>query len=271
VPNALAWALLAVLAPAASLAQAPPEPPAFEVASVKQNVATRVPGSTGLARSEEPGRIAYTGISLRLVLMRAYNVKGYQIVGPSWMDTERYDIVAKLPAGASKDQIPLMLQNLLVERFQMTVRRETRELPVYALVVGKNGPNLKKTDKPDDEISFSTGGHLEARSVASLVDMLSGFLDRPVLDMTGIEGNFEISLDVSMEDLIGLRGLRELMSTAGAQPGGAVPSGRNPAPEADPEASIFTAVQQLGLKLESRKAPMEMIVIDKAEKVPTEN
>ncbi len=266
--NALGWTLLAVLAPGAALAQAPPKPPAFEVASVKQNVATRVPGSTGLARSEEPGRIAYTGISLRLVLMRAYNVKGYQIVGPSWMDTERYDIVANLPEGASKDQIPLMLQNLMVERFQMTVRRETRELPVYALVVGKNGPNLKKTDKPDDGISFSTGGHLEARSVAALVNMLSSFMDRPVLDMTGIQGNFDITLDVSMEDLIGLR---RLMSTAGAQPGGGAASGDGPAPESAPQASIFTAIQQLGLKLESRKEPIEVVVIDKAEKVPTEN
>jgi uncharacterized protein (TIGR03435 family) len=200
--------------------------------------------------------------------MRAYGVKPYQIVGPSWMDTQRYDIVAIPPEGASEQQIPAMLQNLLVERFQMTVRRETREQPVYALTVGKNGPNLKKTDKPDDGMSFSTSGHLEARSIPSLVRMLSGFLDRPVLDLTGIEGTYEISLDVSMDDLIGLK---RSVATAGAQPGVDRASGSGPAPETDPQPSIFTAVQKLGLKLEPRKAPMEMIVIDKAEKVPTEN
>lgn len=200
--------------------------------------------------------------------MKAYNVKRYQIVGPAWLDTEHYDIIAKPPAGAAKEQIPAMLQNLLEERFQMTVRRETRELPVYALTVGKNGPNLKKTDKPDDGISFSTGGHLEARTLASLALMLSSFTDRPVLDMTGIQGNFDITLDVSMDDLIGLR---RLMSTAGAQPSGDVASGSGPAPENAPQPSLFTAIQQLGLRLEPRKAPMEMIVIDKAEKIPTEN
>lgn len=256
--NALAGLLLTVLAPA----QAPPKAPAFEVASVKRNVATRVPGSTGLSRSEDPGRIAYTGISLWMVLMRAYDVKGYQIVGPSWMDTERYDIVAKPPAGAGKEQIPAMLQHLLVERFRMTVRRETREQPVYALTVGKNGPNLKKTAKPDNSISFSTSGHLEAKSIASLVNMLSGFLDRPVLDMTGLEGNFEIALDVSPQDLVGMT------RTA---PAAVAQSGGGPAPETDPKPSIFTAIQKLGLKLEARKEPMAMIVVDKAEKVPTEN
>jgi uncharacterized protein (TIGR03435 family) len=200
--------------------------------------------------------------------MKAYNVKRYQIVGPAWLDTEHYDIIAKPPAGAAKEQIPAMLQNLLVERFQMTVRRETREQPVYALIVGKNGPNLKKTDKPDDRIGFSTDGHLEARSVASLVNMLSGFMDRPVLDMTGIVGNFEIALDVSPEDLVGLQ---RSMAAAAVRPGGDVPGGSGPAPETDPKPSIFTAVQKLGLRLESRKEPMEMIIIDKAEKVPTEN
>ena len=200
--------------------------------------------------------------------MRAYDVKRYQIVGPSWMDTERYDIVAIPPEGAAQEQIPAMLQNLLVERFQMTVRRETREQPVYALTVGKNGPNLKKTDEPDGGISFSTSGHLEARSVASLVNMLSSFMDRPVLDMTGLEGTFEIALDVSPEDLVGMR---RTMATAGAQTGGDVASGSGPAPETDPKPSIFTAVQKLGLKLESRKEPMEMVIIERAEKIPTEN
>ena len=265
--NALRFLLLAGFASA--------QTPTFEVASVKRaapvSTAAARPGaarSTGPDQREDPGRVSYTDYPLRPLLMKAYNVKRYQIAGPSWLDTERYDIVAKPPEGASKEQIPAMLRNLLVERFQMTVRRETRAQPVYALIAGKNGPNLKKTDKPDNGISFSTGGHLEARSVASLANMLSSFLDRPVLDMTGIQGNFDISLEVSMEDLIGLR---RMMNAAGAQTSGGAAGAGGPAPELAPQASIFTAIQLLGLKLEPRKEPIEMIVIDKAEKVPTEN
>ena len=268
---ALSCALLAVLAPA----QAPPKPPAFEVASVKRAAPVSAPAarpgaarSTGLDQREDPATVSYTDYPLRPLLMKAYNVKRYQIAGPSWLDTEHYDIVAKPPDGATREQIPAMLQSLLVERFQMTVRRETREQPVYALIVGKNGPNLKKTDKPNDGVGFSTSGHLGAGSVGALANLLSSFMDRPVLDMTGIQGNFDISLDVSMDDLIGLR---RMMSTAGAQTGGDAASGSGPAPEISPQASIFTAIQQLGLKLEPRKEPIEMIVIDKAEKVPTEN
>jgi uncharacterized protein (TIGR03435 family) len=120
---------------------------------------------------------------------------------------------------------------------------------------------------------ISSGGGIQARktTMARFSDMLSNFLDRPVVDMTKVEGEYDITLEVSPEELKGMR----LMRAAVAGPGPAGPGGpaheAGPAPDSAPSASIFSAVQQLGLKLEPRKAPMEFIIIDKADKVPTEN
>jgi uncharacterized protein (TIGR03435 family) len=183
-----------------------------------------------------------------------------------------------------------MLQNLLAERFHMTVHREKREQPVYALVVGKNGPKLKKSaedalpapPQPGANLpprkggmKISTNGHLEASGVtmSGLSDMLSNILDRPVVDKTELPGNYDIVLDVAPEDLVGMKRLAATFGPppAGKPTGGKAPGEAGPAPEVAPSASVFTAVQQLGLRLEGRKLPVEFIVVDKADKVPTEN
>jgi len=93
--------------------------------------------------------VDYGNVSLKDVLATAYAVKRYQITGPSWLDSERYDITAKLPDGVSRDQVPVMLQALLTDRFKMSIHKESKEEPVYALTVGKNGPKLTKS-APDD-------------------------------------------------------------------------------------------------------------------------
>ena len=295
--NSLGCLLLAAFAPGAALGQTPQPPPAFEVASVKP-AAPQTAGRMMAGMGGDAGRVNYTNVPLKNVLMRAYGVKIYQIAGPAWLDDERYDIVAKVPDGVPKEQIPVMLQNLLAERFRMTVRRETREQPVYALVVGKNGAKLKKSGDSPPPVSKGPGGGPAARptgaaggsqprgdvtfvfngaagplrfetkgmTLSSLAGMLSGMLDRPVVDMTGILGDYDITLDASMDELAGMRAA---MAGAGAMPH--APADGAPAPESAPSASIFTSIQQLGLKLEPRKAPVEYIVVDKAEKVPTEN
>lgn len=257
--------------------------PAFEVASIKQAAPTISHGIV-VSMGGDPGRVNYTNVTLKNVLMRAYNVRTYQISGPPWLDTQRYDILAKVPDGAPKEQIPAMLQSLLAERFKMTLHRETKEQSVYALVVGKNGPKLKSAEEggsgvagpgpnggpaPKGAVMISSNGHLEARgaTMAALSDLLSNLLDRPVVDMTEIKGNYDIVLDVSTEDLAGLRKL----AAGGPAHGPGTPAEAGPAPESVPSASIFTAIQQIGLRLDSRKAPIEYIVVDKAEKVPTEN
>lgn len=277
--------LLIVFACSAALAQQPAgNSPTFEVASIKP----AEPQSTGHVRvmmGGDPGRVNYTNVTLKNVLTRAYDVKSYQITGPSWIDGERYDIVAKVPDGAPKEQIPAMLQNLLAERFKMKLHRETKEQPVYALVVGKNGPKLTKAAEgvPARQtighgggptrrgaMMMISNGRLEARgaTVTAFAEMLSNLMDRPVVDMTKIEGNYDIALEVSMEDLTGLR---RMGAMAGPGPGARGPEEGAPAPDSTPAPSIFTVVQQLGLKLESRKAPIEYLVVDQAEKVPTEN
>jgi uncharacterized protein (TIGR03435 family) len=318
----LAVAGLFVMVSGVSLAQPAAGSPSFEVASIKP-AAPMEHGRVMVRMGGDPGRIDYTNVSLKDVLTRAYGVKRHQINGPSWLDSERFDITAKIPEGVSRDQIPVMLQNLMAERFKMTAHKETKDQPVYALIVGKNGPKLKKASETDDgNFRFETpgggGGPLVRESTAvsgggaraaggpppppppgagaggggarammmiggngrmqvrkatlgNFADMLSNMLDRPVVDMTGVEGNYDIDLEVSMEEMVGMRRMGGAVAVMhGPGPGGAGGEG-GPAPESAPSASIFSAVQQLGLKLDPRKAPIEFVVIDKMEKVPTEN
>ena len=117
----------------------------FEVASIKPADPQEM-GKLMIGMGGDPGRINYTGVSLKNVLMRAYRVRVYQIAGPSWIDNERFNITAKLPEGATQDQVPEMLQNLLADRFKLTLHRETRDQSVYALITGKNGPKLQKSE-----------------------------------------------------------------------------------------------------------------------------
>ena len=134
---------------------------AFDVASVKPaapitggRLMVRMSGGPG---SPDPGQITYTNVAMKNLLTTAYNVKGYQISGPAWLDSERYDIAAKIPKGATKEQFQLMLQNLLAERFKLTLHRESKDLPIYALVVGKNGVKMKESPK-DDPAPDPAGG-----------------------------------------------------------------------------------------------------------------
>jgi uncharacterized protein (TIGR03435 family) len=292
---------------AAGAAFAQSNPPAFEVASIKQ-AAPQTMGRMMVRMGGDPGRVDYANVSLKDVLARAYDVKRYQIMGPSWLDSERYDITAKVPDGVPKEQIPAMLQVLLSERFKMTIHKESKEQPVYALIVGKGGPKLTKSDPADVAAPAglsASGGKGEGAGPAAALggrgggppkgammmemggpggnarmrangttmgrfcDMLSNMLDRPVVDMTELDGNYDISLDVSMEELSGLK----RMAVAGPGPGPGGPGGgdHGPAPDAAPSASIFSAVQTLGLKLDPRKAPIAYVMVDRADKVPTEN
>ena len=253
----------------------------FEVASVKpaRSVSGRFTMNGGPGTSD-PVRITYTNIMLRRILLSAYEVKNYQISGPGWLDTLRFDITAKVPDGTTKDQFQLMLQNLLITRFKMTVHRESKELPIYALLGAKNGPKIRATaedgassGKPsEDQLAMiqsaegkdgfpalslrapglvieTKGGRARVTAkevpMTKLADLLSGQLGRAVVDMTGLAGNYSFVVYFT-------------------------PEGPNSADGSEP--SIFGALQkQLGLRLEARKGPVELLVIDHAEKVPTEN
>jgi uncharacterized protein (TIGR03435 family) len=176
--------------------------------------------------------------------------------------SETYDLSAKMPEGTSKDQIPAMLQNLLTERFRMKVHTETKPQRIYALLAGKNGPRLvaAKDAGRGPGMSFDTSGRMQfvSATLGSFADTKSRLLDRPVVDMTGIEGAFDIALNVSMQDLAGLKQLLAANGVADS-------------PESNASSSIFAAMQELGLRIESRTAPIQHIVVDSAEKVPTGN
>jgi uncharacterized protein (TIGR03435 family) len=232
--------------------------PAFEAASVKLN---RLSGNQSLRWRYEPGRLIAENVTLRDLALFAYDVKDFQVSGgPAWVDSDRWDVSATAGREISEDERRRMLQTLLADRFQLKIRREMKDLPVYALVVAKNGPKLKaNTDGVpggiETTMNFKGYSQLTARNVPmpTLATILFNPTGRKVIDRTGIEGNFDFKLEWAPDPAH-------------------MPLINGGTPEGDTEgASIFTAVQeQLGLKLESTKGPVEVLVIERAERA-TEN
>jgi uncharacterized protein (TIGR03435 family) len=248
-------------------------------------------------------------MSLADLIPIAYKVKPYQISGPEWMRSQRFDILAKLPEGATKEQVPEMLKALLQERFHLKAHLEKREHNVYALVVAKDGPKLKESvpepDAPADPGALTVGrGENQLRinagrggatvvsaqagttkitpgpdgtmrmemskvTMAAFAEMLTPLLDRPVMDTTELKGNYQVSLDLTLDVLMNVARAAGVGVPGIGVPGG--DAGRVPQASDPSSGSIFTSVQQLGLRLESRKAPVEFVVVDSAEKLPTEN
>lgn len=250
-------------------AQSPQQ--SFEVASIRisRPSAPMHARSTGLgAVAQDPGMISLTQISLRSLLMRAYGLKEFQISGPDWIDAARYDVSAKLPEGATEDQTPAMLQQLITERFRMTVRWDTMEASAYALVVGKGGPKLtpsandadgREQPPPDRARSINLSSadpvKLNGATMAALADFLSRVLGVPVIDSTGLQGRFDITLGIPYKDLLAAQGLPL-------------------SPSADTSytpTSIFDAVRGVGLRLQPQKTNVKKLIILHADRVPTEN
>jgi uncharacterized protein (TIGR03435 family) len=255
----------------ASFGQAPL--PAFEVASVKP-AEGQMPGRFQVSIGGDPGRINYSGISLKMLIERAWSIKSYQVSGPEWLDAERFDVVAKLPEGPRQEDVPRMLQSLLAERFKLAVHREQKTLPVYAIVVGRNGHKMQKADGQGGglRVSMSPKGRQLSGKVTmdGLAGALSRMLDRPVVDMTELKDTFDINLEWIPDDREGsgpLGGPRVLIGPGGeAHP----PSAENSDGPSTP--GLFAAVQEkLGLKLEGRKGAVDIVVVDSVEKAPTQN
>ncbi len=284
--------------------------PAFEVVVVKPagpptswKMHTGIEGGPGTG---EPGRITYSHLPLRTLLWMAYNLTNLQISGPAWLDSERYDILAKVPQGTSKEQVVVMLQNLLADRFQLVLHHEKRDLSVYALVIGNKGSKLKPSEeKPVTDNSSPTpaGGSQSPTSVRPAKPNFDkyGFPDLPPglkgrTTIYTISGNERLTAyEVSMErlaadwltsevgrvvvDMTGLKGYYDFTLTflpenhtkpSGSPEDRGNPVGNTPDRVAPP--NIFAALEeQLGLKLESRKMPVDVLVVDRANKVPTEN
>jgi uncharacterized protein (TIGR03435 family) len=246
----------------------------FEVATVKPSAG---PGGAFLFRGD---RMIMNGLSLRGLAAEAYSTQAFMVSGgPSWVDADRWDIEAKASGGGRirVEEVRLMLQQLLEERFQLKLRRESKEVQIYALVVGKNGAKLpaavegqRLPDRPGmppqpaalaGRPFVRTGRGFMEGTNAHVEDMLRNLalmLQRPVVDKTGLAGAFDFHVEWSPEPALG--GL----------PGDPPPADAAPA-LGDSGPTIFTAFQeQLGLRFDSQRAPMEVFVIEKAEK-PTEN
>jgi len=270
-----ALAVIAATALTQSSGQSPASKPTFEVASIKP----ADPNDRNTRVGFEPGgRFVANGINLSLLIQQAYGVRDFQISGgPSWIRSERFNISAKPDAETAaaiqrgngnpfdrNSAMSAMLEALLVDRFHLKITRETKELPIYTLVVAKGGPKMKEATQEAAEggrpqNSMGRGRLNFQRGPMSILAMqLSNQLGRTVVDKSGLTGNYDYTLEWTPDPGQQQLGPREV--------GG--PEREAPADPNGP--SIFTALQELGLKLESTKGPVEILVIDHVAK-PTEN
>jgi uncharacterized protein (TIGR03435 family) len=239
--------LINVVAASASFAGADPQ--SFDVASIKPNRSVSRAGSTG----RSGGRVTFDNVSLREIIEFAYGIppgRGDELVGPAWLDAEKFDIAATCPPETPREGVLEMLRTLLAERFGLRTHRENRSVTGYALIAAKRGPSLRPAARPAEEnLTFGEGRLTASRmSMSSLAARLSGpifNLGRPVVDLTGISGAYDFTLRWT-------------------------PDGVTATTDAAP--SIFTALEeQLGLKLDRRELTVSVVAVDHAERVPTGN
>jgi uncharacterized protein (TIGR03435 family) len=278
---------LFLLAPNAARSQ-PPVKIEFEVASIKRFADSQVRPEN----YKESGGTVRCSCTLNGLISRAYGIvrgefpvsidRSIQLSGPSWLTSEHYDFAAKLPEGASKQQIPAMLRQLLTERMHLSVRRESRPTPVYELIVDAGGLKMKRSQPPAETpaqspgpppgegrpalpfmaISNPTSGraHFEGRmTLARFTSLISPQMGRPVVDKTELDGEFDILLDAMFPTLT---------PTDDSPRDLTLPNGKTVPGDAP---SIFAAIQKLGLRLEAKQGAIEYIVVEKVDKDPTEN
>jgi uncharacterized protein (TIGR03435 family) len=266
----------------------------FEVASIRPSV-QESGGQVNVGVHIDGAQVRVVSLSLRDYLAIAYRTKGNMISGPDWTGSERFNISATLPAGSNAAQLPEMFQALLADRFQVKLHKEQKEFPVYALVVGKGSLKLKETppdSDPDKEepkgIVDATGGgsaagvsvnlghgsswsfvpnRFEAKKLTmeQFAASLERFADRPIVDMTALKGQYDLAFDVNPEDY------QPMLIRSAVYAGVALPPQALRLLDGSSSAALGDALQQIGLKLESRKAPLDVWVIDDALKTPTAN
>ncbi len=224
----------------------------FEVVSIKPNKTA----DNGSHTRSDQGRLTATNLTLKQIIVMAYGVKDYQVEGPDWLTAAHFDIAAKFPETLPKDPekynaaLQSMMQQMLTERFKLTLHHEQKSFAVYGLIVAKAGIKFKEAEATDSHNSNSNNNHYTGKAVS--MDTFANFLSRrqdlPVIDMTGLKGFYNMTLDW-------------------------IPEAKQPNPDAPPAGPTVTeALQdQLGLKLENRKVPIDILIVDHVEKLPTEN
>lgn len=222
--------------------------PAFEVAAVKPNHS----GRTGTDDDWDHGRVTVVNMTLKRCIAQAYEMREDQISGPDWLSTERYDIVAKAESKADGATMRKMFQSLIEDRFKLATHRASKEERVYALVPAKGGVKIKPLPATGDSTTNGSRGALTATTISMqrFADRLSRMVDMPVVDQTGLAGAFSFKLTWD-------------------------PAANKLSPDAPSDSqglSIFEAMQQqLGLELKPRRAQVEILVVDHAERIPVEN
>ncbi len=242
-------AIATLLACRALLAQPQYTRPAYEVASIKPNNS-----ASGNSRTDgSRGQIIFTNQTLARLIERAYSAKPFQVTGPGWMKEVKFDIAAKYPPNTNREDRPIMLRTLLEDRFKLAVHHETKEMPGYALVVAKGGFKLKPVEPSGSSGTSRNGGRVvtltaKKSSMAALADDIARSLGEMVVDKTGVEGVYDFELRFATDDL------------------------NSNAADADSMPSLFTALKEvLGLRLQSAKVPVDIIVVDHVERVPSDN
>lgn len=279
----------ALLVSAAAAAQTRP---AFEVASIRPSSEQATQVNVGLHISGAQVRMTY--MSLKDYVAIAYRVRVRQVVGPDWLAQQRFDIAAKIPDGVPSDSVAEMLQTLLADRFHLAVHRDMKEFPVYALGVGKGGPKLRESADAGDasadrsaNVNVAASGsvagvfvdlgagsffnlannrlEIHKMTTEALASMLTRFLDRPVVDTTGLQGSYDLTLDLAPEDYTAM------LIRSAVNAGVVLPPQALRALDAAPGDPLSGPLQKFGLALEARKAPLDVIVVDAIQKIPTEN
>jgi uncharacterized protein (TIGR03435 family) len=248
------------------VADSAPKPAEFEVASVKR--AKRC----DYDRTIDAGYVALRGVPLKPVLREAFKVRMEQIEGPSWLETDCFEISAKLPKGATKDQLPAMLHALLTERFKLVAHKEDRSRSGYALVVDKGGPKFKEDDPKANFMGSHAGqmlygfpGHGALKGVMTMATLAANLSRQgygPVQDFTGLTGKYGIDLTWTPDKAFEPRAV-DATAAAATPPGADIPAPEGP--------SLFAAVRSLGLRLERRNLQVQFLVIDHIERIPIEN
>jgi uncharacterized protein (TIGR03435 family) len=266
----------------------------FEVASIRTAQPLGPQQRVDLGLHLDGSQVHINAVPLRDYIARAYRVKLYQVTGPEWLTSERFDLNAKLPEGSNSDQIPEMLRALLTERFQLKLHRDKKDLPIYALIVGK--PPLKvQESSPDANAGVVRKGDVSVTATGGAagvaVDLGNGsyytfangkfefkrvgmemvsrqlerYVDRPIVDMTGLKAIYDLTLTVTPEDA------QTMLIHAAVNAGMILPPQVLQAMENGSIVSLFDGLQQLGLKMDARNAPLDMLVVDQAFKAPTDN
>jgi|SRR5271157_361027 len=287
------WLALPAFVSFTAFGQTPAPRLEFEVASIKpaEQPGANMQVNVGLHVDGAQVRFGYS--SLRDLIGMAYRMRYYQVEGPDWIASERFDISAKLPEGARREQVPEMMQALLADRFQLTLHHGAKELPVLALVAAKGGVKLKESP-PDPEanpgrgnldiaatggpsgvsVSFGKGSYykfannqfeVKRLTMPQFAVSLERYETDPVVDMTGLTGAYDFVLELAPEDY------QAMLIRSAVSAGVSLPQEALRFAEGNTADSLAASLEKLGLKLERRKAPVDTVIVDKASKAPTAN